>query len=149
MKVITHNRRAHYNYHLMETYEVGLVLQGWEVKAIRAGQIQISDCYAAITRGEVALVNSHITPLSTVSTHIHPDPRRSRKLLLHKHEIQRLIGKSRERGLSLVPLKIYLQNGKIKSTIALAKGKKQHDKRRSIQEREWNRQQGRLLRGSR
>lgn len=147
MKPLAENRRAHHKYEILETLEAGLVLQGWEVKAIRAGQVQIGEAHIVLTRGEFFLINCHITPLATASTHITPQPQRSRKLLLHHQQIERLIGKVREKGLTLIPLNLHLLRGKVKAEIALARGKKQHDKRRTIQEREWKRQQGRLLRG--
>ena len=146
MKTLASNRRARHHYELLETYEAGLVLDGWEVKSIRAGRVQIADSYAVISRGEFFLINAHITPLPTVSTHVTPDPMRSRKLLLHQKECQRLTGKIKEAGLSLIPLDLHLRHGKIKATLAVARGKKKHDKRRAIEEREWKREQGRLLR---
>lgn len=149
MKALADNRRARHKYELLETLEAGLALEGWEVKAIRAGQVQIGDAHVVLTRGEFFLINCHITPLPTTSTHIRPDPHRSRKLLLHRMEAQRWIGKTREKGLALIPLNLHLTRGKVKADIALARGKKQHDKRRTIQEREWKREQGRILRGKR
>lgn len=147
MKLLTDNRGARHKYEILEKSEAGLVLQGWEVKAIRAGRVQIGDAHVVLTRGEFFLINAHITPLLSASSHVRTDPSRSRKLLLHGREIQRLIGKTREKGLALIPLNLHLTGGKIKTDIALARGKKQHDKRRAIEDREWKRQQGRILRG--
>lgn len=147
MKVLADNRRAGMQYELLEKYEAGLVLEGWEVKAIRAGRAQIRDGHIVVTRGEFFLINCHISPLANASTHITPDPGRRRKLLLHKKEMRRLIGKTRERGLALIPLNLHLARGKIKTAISLGRGKKLHDKRRDIEEREWKRKQGRVLRG--
>lgn len=147
MKTLTDNRRARHKYEILETIEAGLVLDGWEVKAIRSGRAQLTDGHVVLTRGEFFLINCHIMPLATVSTHVRPEPQRSRKLLLHQRQIERLIGKVKEKGLTLIPLNLHLSGGKIKTDIALVRGKKQHDKRRAIEEREWQRQQGRILRG--
>ena len=147
MKMLTDNRSARHKYEILETVEAGLVLDGWEVKAIRGGRVQINDGHVVLTRGEFFLINCHIMPLATVSTHIKPEPERSRKLLLHQREISRFIGKTREKGFTLIPLNLHLRHGKIKADIALARGRKQHDKRRVIEERDWKRQQGRILRG--
>lgn len=146
MKPLADNRRASFNYELLEKYESGLVLNGWEVKAIRAGRAQIVDAHVVVSGGELFLLNCHISPLPTASTHVVPDPTRRRKLLLNKKEISRLIGRSREKGFSLIPLDLHLTRGKIKTTVALGKGKKLHDKRRAIEEREWQRQQKRVFR---
>ncbi|MCH9705648.1 MAG: SsrA-binding protein SmpB, partial [Proteobacteria bacterium] len=116
-------------------------------KSIRAGRVQIGDAHAVLTRGEFFLINCNITPLLSASTHIRPNPTRSRKLLLHEKEIQRLIGKAREKGLTIVPLNLHMTRGKVKVDIALARGKKTIDKRRTIEERQWKRTQGRVLRG--
>lgn len=149
MTRLADNRAARHKYEVLETAEAGLVLQGWEVKAARAGRVQISDAHIVLTRGEFFLINCHMTPLLSASTHVRADPLRSRKVLLHAKEIERLIGKVREKGLTLVPLNLHIKHGKIKADIALARGKKLHDKRRTVQEREWKRQQGRILRGKR
>lgn len=147
MKYLAENRRARHDYLILETYEAGLVLQGWEVKSARNGRAQIGDGHVVVTRGELFLINCHFTPLQTASTHIQPEAARSRKLLLSRREIRRLIGKIKEAGLALVPLNLHLSRGKIKTDIAVARGKKQFDKRRTLEEREWKRKQGRLLRG--
>ena len=149
MKTLADNRAARHKYDIVETIEAGLVLQGWEVKAVRAGRVQIADAHVVLTRGEFYLINCHMTPLLSASTHVSAKPTRSRKLLLHYAEIQRLLGKVREKGLALIPLNLHIKHGKIKTDIALARGKKQHDKRRTIQERQWKREQGRILRGKR
>lgn len=149
MKILTDNRRARHKYEILEKAEAGLVLEGWEVKSIRAGRVQIGDAHVTLSRGEFFLINAHITPLLSASTHVSPDAMRSRKLLLKSKEIQRLIGKTQEKGLTLIPLNLHLTRGKIKADIALARGKKLYDKRRTIQEREWKRQQGRILRNKR
>lgn len=145
MKPLADNRRAFFNYEILEKYESGLVLQGWEVKSIRAGRAQIAEGHVVVFRGELFLLNCHISPLSTASTHIEPDPTRRRKLLLNKNEIRRLIGKSREKGFALIPLDLHLTKGKIKTTVGLGRGKKVHDKRRAIEDREWKRQLKRQL----
>ena len=145
-KPLAENRRARFNYEVLETYDAGLVLEGWEVKAIRSGQAQIADSHVVTRNGELFLLNSHITPLKTTSTHIKPDSERTRKLLLHKKEIRRLIGKIKEKGLTLIPLSLYIAGGHIKTRLALARGKKTVDKRRSIEERQWQRAEGRRLR---
>ena len=145
MKRLADNRRARHDYDILEEYEAGLVLQGWEVKSTRAGRAQLTDGHVIVKHGELFLLNSYISPLPTTSTHFSPAPNRTRKLLLNKKEIRRLIGKSRQSGFSIIPLNLHLTRGKIKTTIALAKGKKRHDKRHAIQERDWKRQQERLL----
>ena len=147
MKPLADNRRARHDYQILETYQAGLMLQGWEVKSVRAGRAQIGDGHVVVTRGELFLINCHFTPLQTASTHVQAEPSRSRKLLLSRNEIRRLIGKIKEAGLTLVPLNLHLSRGKIKADIAVARGKKQYDKRRALEERDWKRQQGRILRG--
>ncbi|MFB3778696.1 MAG: SsrA-binding protein SmpB [Bryobacteraceae bacterium] len=128
IKILNNNRYAAHQYHLMERFEAGLALTGTEVKSARDGQIQLKDSYAEVLGGEAWLVNSHISPYSHGNRQNH-DPVRRRKLLLHRQEIDKLLGKTREKGLSLVPTKVYLKNGRIKCEIALARGKKLHDKR--------------------
>lgn len=139
------NKKAFHDYFIEERYEAGLCLEGWEVKAIRAGHVQIKEAYVVVKGGEVFLVGAHITPLATASTHIRPDPTRSRKLLLHGEEIKRLIGKTERAGYTLVPLDLHFKSGRIKVEIGLAKGKRQHEKRDSEKEMEWKRQRSRLL----
>jgi len=143
---IVQNRKAHHDYFIEERYEAGLVLEGWEVKSIRAGRAQIADGYVTIKNDEVWLIGAHISPLPTVSTHFVPDPTRSRKLLLHAEELKRLIGKVEQRGFTLVPLDLHFTKGRIKLEIALARGKLGHDKRNTERDREWERDRQRLMR---
>ncbi|HSD59679.1 MAG TPA: SsrA-binding protein SmpB [Burkholderiales bacterium] len=143
---IVQNKKAFHDYFIEERYEAGLALVGWEVKAVRAGRVQIKEAYVIVKGEEVFLVGAHITPLATASTHVQPDPIRSRKLLLHGEEIRRLIGKTERAGFTLVPLDLHYKGGRIKIEIGLARGKKQHDKRAADQERDWKREQGRLMR---
>ena len=143
---IVENRKASHDYFIEERYEAGLALQGWEVKAIRAGRAQIADAYVLVRGGELALIGAHVSPLPTVSTHFVPDPTRTRKLLMHADEIKRLVGKVEQRGYSLVPLNLHYAKGRIKLDIALARGKLDRDKRADKREKEWNREKQRLLR---
>lgn len=143
---IADNKKAFHDYFIEERYEAGLALQGWEVKSIRAGRVQLKEAYVVLKKGEVWLIGCHISPLPTASTHIKPDPLRTRKLLLHAEEIKRLIGKVERAGYTLVPLNMHYTKGRIKLEIGLAKGKKQHDKRATEKEREWNREKQRLIR---
>ncbi len=143
---IVDNRKAYHDYFIEEKFEAGVALEGWEVKAIRAGRAQIKEAYVVVKNGEIVLIGAHITPLSTASTHVHPDPTRTRKLLLHREEINRLIGQVERAGYTLVPLNLHYSKGRVKLDIGLAKGKKQHDKRATIKERDWNREKQRLLR---
>ncbi|MBY6271332.1 MAG: SsrA-binding protein SmpB [Caldibacillus debilis] len=134
-KVIAQNKKAHHDYFIEETYEAGIVLQGTEIKSIRAGKVNLKDSYAKIENGEVFLHQMHISPYEQGNRFNH-DPLRTRKLLLHRKEINKLIGLTKEQGYSLVPLKIYLKNGFAKITLALAKGKKKYDKREELKKRE-------------
>src|SRR6476619_4912237 len=143
---IVHNRKASHDYFVEERYEAGLVLAGWEVKAIRAGRAQISDAYVIVDEGALWLIGAHISPLLSASTHVTADPTRTRKLLLNAEEIRRLIGKVEQRGYTLVPLDLHYTKGRVKIAVGLGKGKKQHDKRQTEKEREWQREQQRLLR---
>lgn len=143
---IVENRKAFHDYFIEERYEAGLALDGWEVKAIRAGRAQISDGYVMIRGGELFLIGAHISPLLSASTHVTADPTRTRKLLLHAEEIKRLIGKVEQRGYTLVPLNLHYSKGRIKLEIALARGKLKHDKRAAEREKEWNRDKQRILR---
>ena len=143
---IVENRKAFHDYFIEERFEAGIALEGWEVKAIRAGRAQIKEAYVVVKNGEILLIGAHITPLTTASTHIHPDPTRSRKVLLHRAEINRLVGQVERAGYTLTPLNLHYSKGRVKLEIGLAKGKKQFDKRATIKEREWNREQQRLLR---
>jgi SsrA-binding protein len=142
---IAENKKAFHDYFIEERHEAGLVLEGWEVKAIRAGRANLTESYVVVKKGEVFLVGCHISPLPTASTHIHPDPTRTRKLLLHAAEISKLIGKVERAGYTLVPLNLHYAKGRIKLEIGLAKGKKQHDKRAAEKEREWKREQAQLM----
>lgn len=143
---IVENKKAFFDYFVEERFEAGLVLEGWEVKAIRAGRTQLKEAYVVVRRGEIALIGSHISPLPTASTHIKPEPTRTRKLLLHRKEINMLRGKVDRAGYTLVPINLHFNKGRVKLEIGLAKGKKQHDKREVSRERDWNRDKQRLLR---
>jgi SsrA-binding protein len=144
--LIAENRKASFNYFIDERFEAGLVLDGWEVKAIRAGRCQLTDGYIIIRDGELYLIGAHIGALESASTHVKPDPTRTRKLLMHKDEIKRLIGKVEQRGFTLVPLNLHYKNGRVKADIALARGKKEHDKRDTVAKRDWEREKARLMR---
>ncbi|MGE5128193.1 MAG: SsrA-binding protein SmpB [Sphingomonadaceae bacterium] len=144
---IVQNRKAFHDYFVEERYEAGLALEGWEVKAIRAGRVQLADAYVVVRNAALWLLGAHISPLPTVSTHFTPDPTRTRKLLMHAEEIGRLIGKVEQRGYTLIPLDMHYRKGRIKLEIALARGKLKHDKRASEREREWQRDKQRLMRG--
>ena len=146
MPPIAENRRARHEYHIDEKFEAGVVLQGWEVKAIRSGQVQLTDGYVVIRDGELYLIGLRINALRTASTHVHPEPDRTKKLLMHKDEIRRLIGKVEQKGFTLVPLDLHYKGGRVKAEIALAKGKAQHDKRETEREKDWQREKGRLMR---
>lgn len=142
---ITVNKKAFHDFFIEEKYEAGLALQGWEVKAIRAGRMNIKESYVVIKNGEIFLIGMHITPLPTASTHIHHDPTRTRKLLLHAKEINKLIGKVERAGYALIPLDLHYVRGRIKLDVGLAKGKKQHDKRADQQEKEGKREAQRAM----
>jgi SsrA-binding protein len=143
---IAENRRARFDYHVEERLEAGLVLEGWEVKAVRAGQVQLTDGYVVVRDGELFMIGCRINPLRTASTHVHPEADRTKKLLMHKDEIRRLVGKVEQRGYTLVPLNLHYKGGRVKAEIALAKGKAQHDKRETEKKRDWEREKGRLMR---
>ena len=144
--LIAENRRARFEYHIEEQFEAGIVLTGWEIKAIRAGQVQLTDGYVVIRDGELYLIGCRINALRNASTHVQPEADRTKKLLMHKEEIRRLIGKVEQRGYTLVPLDLHYNKGRVKLAVGLAKGKKQHDKRETEKERDWQREQQRLLR---
>ncbi|MCK9284720.1 MAG: SsrA-binding protein SmpB [Rhodocyclaceae bacterium] len=146
---IVDNKKAFHDYFVEERFEAGLVLEGWEAKAIRAGRAQLKEAYVVVKNGEVFLIGAHISPLTTASTHVNPDPVRTRKLLLHQREIERLIGKVERAGYALIPLDLHFSKGRIKLAIGLAKGKKQYDKRESEKERDWEREKARLIREKR
>ncbi len=143
---IVDNKRAFHEYFIEERYEAGMALLGWEVKAIRAGKAQIKEAYVRVKGQQIILVGATISPLQTASTHVHPDPTRSRALLLHREEINKLIGKVEQKGYTLVPLNLHFVKGRIKLEVGLAKGKQLHDKREAVKERDWKVEQGRLLR---
>jgi SsrA-binding protein len=142
---IAQNKKAFHDYFIEEKYEAGMALEGWEVKAIRAARAQLKEAYVIIRGGELFIIGCHISPLPTASTHITPDPVRTRKLLLHTEEIAKLVGKVERAGYTLVPLDLHYKGGRIKLEIGLAKGKKQHDKRDSEKEREWQREKQRIM----
>ena len=145
-KTIALNKRARHEYHLEERFEAGLVLQGWEIKAIRAGRGNMTDAYAYVNDGEIYLIGAQITPLIQASTHTVPEDRRQRKLLLHRNEIDKLIGRVERDGYTLVPTAMYWSKNRIKLEIALAKGKQAHDKRDAAKDRDWAREKQRALR---
>ena len=140
------NKRARFDYFIEERFEAGIALEGWEVKSLRAGKVQIAESYVIIKDREAYLLGALITPLMTASTHIHPDPTRTRKLLLRREELARLIGAVERKGYTLVPTAMYWSKGRAKLEVGLAKGKQAHDKRAAIKERDWERQKGRMLR---
>jgi SsrA-binding protein len=143
---IAENRKAHFNYHIEEKFEAGIVLEGWEVKAIREGQVQLTDGYVVVKDGELFLIGLRINALRSASTHVRPDADRTKKLLMHKAQIRRLIGKTEQKGYTIVPLNLHYKGGRVKADIALAKGKAEHDKRNTIKDRDWEREKGRLMR---
>lgn len=143
---IVQNKKAQHDYSIEERYEAGLVLEGWEVKAIRAGRTQLNEAYVVIRDGALYLLNGHISPLPTTATFTRPDPTRTRKLLLNAAEIRKLIGKVERAGYTLVPLNMHFSKGRVKLHVGLAKGKRQFEKRASEQEKDWKREQQRLLR---
>ena len=139
------NKKARHDYFIEDRFEAGLMLQGWEVKSLRAGRVQIADSHVIIKNSEAFLLGALITPLLSASTHIHPDPTRTRKLLLHRSELSKLIGAVERKGYTLIPLAMYWKHGLAKLEIGLAKGKQSHDKRATERDREWNRDKQRLL----
>ena len=145
---IASNKKARFDFFIEESFEAGIALEGWEVKSMRAGRVQLKEAYVGIKQGELFLLGSHMTPLNSASTHITANPVRERKLLMKRYEISRLIGQVERAGYTLVPLDLYWARGRAKLKIGLARGKKQHDKRASIKEREWNREQQRVLKNN-
>lgn len=143
---IVENKKAFHDYFIEERYEAGLALEGWEAKAVRAGRAQLKEAYVIVRGAELYLIGAHISPLAAASTHVQADPVRTRKLLLHGEEIQRLIGKVERAGYTLVPIDLHYSKGRIKLNVGLARGKKQYDKRESQKKREWQREQQRLVR---
>ena len=142
---IAENKKAFFDYFIEERFEAGLVLEGWEVKAIRASRAQIKEGYVILKQGAFYLIGAHISALPEASTHVNPDPVRTRKLLLHEEEIKKLIGRVEQRGYTLVPLNLHYKGGRIKLEIGLAKGKKQHDKRDAEKEKDWKREQQQIM----
>ena len=142
---IVDNRKATHDYFIEDRYEAGLVLEGWEVKAIRAGHVQLKESYVIVRDGEIWIINMHVSPLPTASTHIHPNSTRTRKLLLKAEEINKLIGKVEQRGYTLVPLNLHYKNGRIKLDFGLGRGKKLHDKRDTAREKDWQREKERIM----
>jgi len=142
---IAQNKKAFHDYFVEQKFEAGIALEGWEVKAIRAARVQLKEAYVIVRNGEIYLIGCHISPLPTASTHFQPDPVRTRKLLLHAAEINRLIGSVERAGYTMLPLDVHFKRGRIKLEIGLAKGKKQHDKRQAEKEREWAREKQRML----
>ncbi|WP_367608137.1 SsrA-binding protein SmpB [Legionella sp. W05-934-2] len=142
------NKKARFDYFIEQDYQAGLALEGWEVKSLRAGKVNISDAHVIIKRGEAFLFGCQIQPLPTASTHDTPDPTRTRKLLMHRKEINQLIGAVERKGYTVVPLKLYWANNRVKCQIALAKGKKTHDKRETSKERDWQRSKARIMKPS-
>ncbi len=143
---IAENRRARHEYSIEERFEAGMVLEGWEVKAVRAGQVQLTDGYVMIRDGELFLIGCRINALREASTHVTPQADRTKKLLMHKEQIRRLVGKVEQKGFTLVPLNLHYKDGRVKAEIALAKGKAEHDKRNTEKQRDWDREKGRLMR---
>ena len=144
-KVIAVNRKARHDYFIEDTVEAGLVLEGWEAKSLRAGRAQITESYVTIRNGEAWLIGAHLSPLNTASSHVKADPTRSRKLLLHRLQLDRLIGAVERKGYALVPLDLHWHKGRAKLEFGLAKGKKQHDKRATSKDRDWQREKARIL----
>lgn len=142
---IINNRKAYHDYFIEERFEAGLVLQGWEVKAIRAGQVHLKESYLIVRDGEIWVVGMHISPLPNISSHVVPDPTRTRKLLLHADEIRKLVGKVEQRGYTMVPLDLHYRRGRIKMDFGLGRGKKQHDKRQTARDKDWQRERERFM----
>ena len=142
---IAQNKKARHEYFIQENYEAGIALEGWEVKSLRAGRISVVESYVTLKEGEAFLFGAHITPLPTASTHIQPDPLRTRRLLMHRRELDRLIGMVERKGYTLVPLAVYWKNSRVKLDIGLGKGKKLHDKRATDKDRDWQRDKQRIM----
>ena len=147
--LIAENRRARHEYFIEESYEAGLSLMGWEVKSLRAGRAQLAEAYVFLKDAEAYLFGAHVSALPTASTHVIPDPIRTRKLLLNRAELNRLVGAVERRGYTLIPLELYWKGGRVKLKIGLARGKKEHDKRDTSKERDWQREKSRLMKHSR
>ncbi len=147
-RTIAENRKARHDFFIEENVEAGIALEGWEVKSLRAGRANLAESYAVLKDGEAYLLGAHISPLPSASSHVTPDPTRTRKLLLHRRELDRLIGAVERKGYTLVPLSLYWQRGRAKLKLGLAKGKKQHDKRAAEKDRDWQRQRSRILKNT-
>jgi len=147
-RTIAMNRKARHDYFIEENIEAGIALEGWEVKSLRANRASLTESYAIIQNGEAFLMGAHFSPLNSASTHVNPDPTRNRKLLMHRRELDRLIGAVERKGHTLVPLSLYWQRGRAKLDIGLAKGKKQHDKRADEKDKDWQRKKARILKSS-
>ncbi|GAB3311475.1 SsrA-binding protein [Haliea atlantica] len=145
--VIARNKRASFDYQLLDTFEAGVALEGWEVKSLRAGKAQLTDSYVLMKNGEAWLLGAQITPLDTVSTHFVSDPTRTRKLLLHRKELARILAATSQKGQTCLCTQLYWKGHLVKARLALAQGKKAHDKRETEKERDWNREKARILRG--
>jgi SsrA-binding protein len=148
-RIIALNRRARHDYFIEDTYEAGLSLMGWEVKCLRAGRAQITEAYVILKNREAFLLGAHFTPLHTASTHVSPENTRTRKLLLHERQLSQLVGKVERAGYTVVPLDLHWSHGRAKLQIGLAKGKKQHDKRADIKQKDWDREKSRVMRNAR
>lgn len=148
IKLIAQNKKAFHEYFMTERFEAGITLQGWEAKSLREGRAQLVDSYVLVKNGEAFLIGMNITPLKTTSTHFEPDPTRTRKLLLHQSEIDKLIGQVERKGFALIPLSLYFKKSRVKLEIGLAKGKKERDKRAVEKERDWAREKARILRNT-
>lgn len=146
--LIAQNKKARHDYFIEENYEAGLVLEGWEVKSLRDKHVQLKESYVVVRNAEAYLLGCHITPMATASTHINPDPTRTRKLLMHRRELSKLIGLTERAGYTLVPLDLHWSKGRAKLAVGLAKGKKQHDKRDTLKDRDWKREQERAMKSS-
>ena len=147
-RVIAQNKRARHDYFIEETLEAGLALEGWEVKSLREGRAQLTEGYVHLRNGEAWLIGAHISPLRSASTHVDPDPTRTRKLLLSRRELDRLVGLVERKGQTLVPLDLHWTRGRAKLSVGVAQGKKQHDKRQATKERDWQRQKARIMKSS-
>lgn len=147
-RLIAQNKKARHDYFIEDTVEAGLELRGWEVKSLRAGRAQLTEAYVHVRNGEAWLIGAHLSPLSSASTHVDADPTRTRKLLLHRGELDRLMGLVERKGYALVPLNLHWTRGRVKLDVGLAKGKKQHDKRQTSKDRDWERQKARIMKSS-
>jgi len=143
--MIAQNKKARHDYAIESTYEAGIVLDGWEVKSVRDGRVQMTDTYVMVKNNEIFWVGGQITPLLSASTHVNPEPHRARKLLMHRREIDKLVGAVDRKGYTLVPLKMFWSKGYAKMEIGLAKGKQEHDKRADDKDRDWSREKGRIM----